>query len=114
MYQRRVRRDELLQVGATGREHVVLLADVNAAGAKGLPKPQLLQATPQGQEEQTVIVQRLDCLARCVDRARIAANGLELLQVLVAITACPARRHGGASAAKDTVSVLEVPSRLFG
>lgn len=58
---------------------MLLLVDTNAAGAKGLPQPH--STSSKAPAERAVIVQRLECLARFVDRARIAAHGLEVLQV---------------------------------
>lgn len=65
---------------------MVFLVDTNAAGAKGVPKP---QAASSKSPQRTIIVQRFDCLARYVDHARIAANGLEVLQVFRSLHGWP-------------------------
>lgn len=97
-----------VQGGPAGREHIVLLADGNAAGAKGLPKPERLAITSQGEEKCTVLVQRFDCLARCVDCARIAANGLEVLQVLSTAINIIFRTHIGRCTRKNTLQVASI------
>lgn len=70
----------LLQEIGYRREHVVLLVDTNTAVPREQPKPQRIRIGTD-EKEYVMIVQKLNCLAQEVDEARIAANGLEVLQV---------------------------------
>lgn len=59
---------------------MVFLVDANAAVPKDLPKPKRVRVGSE-RHEYVFITQRATCMAQEVDEARIAANGLEVLQV---------------------------------